>query len=149
MRRKFPDENEVEGDSYGEPEDSESHQPDVGGNLGRVGGGQRDGGDGAGGGGDWSTGAGGGLEFLTCRADTPTDTAAAGLVPHPGGVQGTAVLGLAVFLLTGTPALPRVKPLLDSAVLRLQEAGTPARRPVVLQLYTSADLRTVTMSGRF
>ena len=36
MRRKFPDEDEVEGDSYGEAEDREGHQPDVSCDLGRV-----------------------------------------------------------------------------------------------------------------
>ena len=145
MRRKFPDEDEVEGDSYGQAEDSESHQADVGGDLGRVRGGQRDGGDGAGGRGGRSTGAGGGQEFLTWRTDPATDAATGCEVPPSGGVQGTLVLGPVVFLLTGTPTLAWVKPLLDSAVLRLHQAGTPTRGPVVLQLYSPADLGTVRM----
>ena len=105
-----------------------------------MGGGQRDGGDGAGGGGDWSTGAGGGLELLARRTDPPTDTATGGVVPLSARVQGTLVLGCVVFLLTGTPALAWVKPLPHTTVLSLQQAGTPTRRPVVLQLYTATGL---------
>ena len=142
MRRKFPDEDEVKGDSYGQAEDSESHQADVGGDLGRVRGGQRDGGDGAGGRGGRSTGAGGGQEFLTWRTDPATDAATGGEVPPSGGVQGTLVLGPVVFLLTGTAALGRVEPLLEGAVRGLEQTGTPAGRPVVLQLYTAARLIT-------
>ena len=146
MRRKFPDEDEVEGDSYGEAEDREGHQPDVSCDLGRVWGGQGDGGEGACGQGDGETGAGGGLQLLPRRTDPPAGAAAPPAVPQPGGVPGTGVLGCVVGLVTGTPALGRVKPLLDSAVRGLQQAGTPAGRPVVLQLDTATGLETGLLS---
>ena len=140
MRGKFPDEDEVEGDSDGEAEHSEGHQADVSCYLGGVGGGQGDGGEGAGGQAEGDTGAGGGLQLLAWRTDPATDTATPGLVPLPGGVEGTAVLGEVVFLLTGTSTLAWVKPLLHTTVLSLQEAGTSTRGPVVLQLYTATGL---------
>ena len=78
-----PDDNVVKCDSDGQTQHREGYQPDVGGDLGGVRGGQGHGGDGARGYGDGETRARAGLHLLTWQTRGATHTCALRLVPGP------------------------------------------------------------------
>ena len=77
-----PDDNIVESDGNGETQDRESNETNVGGDLGRVRGGQGHRGDGAGGHWDRQTRATVQFHFLSRKTRVPAHTLALLLVPH-------------------------------------------------------------------
>ena len=80
---KLPDDNVVKRDCDGQAQHSEGYQSDVGGDLGRVRGGEGHGGDGARGYGDWQTRARARLHLLARKTRGATHARALRLVPGP------------------------------------------------------------------
>ena len=83
----FPNNDVVQGDGDGQAEDCEGHQSNVGGDLGRVGGGQGHGRYGAGRDGDRLAGAGGAVHLVSVRTGSPAGTLTGGLVPDPAAQE--------------------------------------------------------------
>lgn len=80
---QVPDDNIVQRDSDGQTKYSEGYQPDVGGDLGWVRGGEGHGGDGARGYGDRQTRARARLHLLARKTRGTTHTSALRFVPGP------------------------------------------------------------------